>query len=91
MIAAMALRLLYLILDRLLSWLMLLGRATSSKDIELLVLRHEVAVLRRTNPKPRLDWADRALFARTIDACPRRCAVTAWSPRPRSCAGAAAW
>jgi hypothetical protein len=48
MIAAMALRLLYLILDRLLSWLMLLGRATSSKDIELLVLRHEVAVLRRT-------------------------------------------
>jgi hypothetical protein len=70
MIAAMALRLLYLILDRLLSWLMLLGRATSSKDIELLVLRHEVAVLRRTNPKPRLDWADRALFAALIQRLP---------------------
>ena len=54
MIAAMALRLLYLILNRLLSWLMLLGRASSAKDVELLVLRHEVAVLRRTNPKPRL-------------------------------------
>jgi putative transposase len=48
------LRLLYLIVDRSLSWLTLLGGTTSSKDIELLVLRHEVAVLRRTNP--RLAW-----------------------------------
>ena len=70
MIAAMALRLLYLILNRLLSWLMLLGRASSAKDVELLVLRHEVAVLRRTNPKPRLDWADRALFAALIRRLP---------------------
>ena len=45
MITDMTLRLLYLIFDRLLSWLMLLGRATASKNIELLVLRHEVAVL----------------------------------------------
>jgi len=70
MIAAMALRLLYLILNRLLSWLMLLGRASSAKDVELLVLRHEVAVLRRTKPKPRLDWADRALFAALIQRLP---------------------
>jgi hypothetical protein len=56
MIAKVSLRLLYLIFDRLLSWLTLLGRAPSSKDIELLVLRHEVAVLRRTNPEARLDW-----------------------------------
>ena len=40
MIADVSLRLLYLILDRLLSWLLLLGRTSSSKNIELLVLRH---------------------------------------------------
>jgi hypothetical protein len=70
MITDVSLRLLYLIVDRFLSWLMLLGRATSSKEIELLVLRHEVAVLRRTNPTPRLDWADRALFAALIRRLP---------------------
>jgi len=69
-IMGVSLRPLYLILDRLLSWLMLLGRASSAKDLELLVLRHEVAVLRRTNPKPRLDWADRALFAALIQRLP---------------------
>ena len=45
-------------------------RASASKDIELLVLRHDVAVLRRTNPKPRLNWADRALFAALIRRLP---------------------
>ena len=90
MITDVSLRLLYLILIGLLNSLALLGRATSSKDIELLVLRHEVAVLRRTNPKPRLDWADRAVFAALIQASPRCCADTAWSLRPRSCGGIAA-
>src|SRR5215207_10811950 len=70
MITDVSLRLLYLIVDRFLSWLMLLGRTSSSKNMELLVLRHEVAVLRRTNPSPRLDWADRAVFAALIRRLP---------------------
>jgi hypothetical protein len=63
MIAAMSLRLLYLIFQQMLRLVLLLGRTASTKDVELLVLRHEVAVLRRANPRPRLDWADRAIFA----------------------------
>jgi len=70
MIANVSLRLLYLIFKGLLHWLTLLGRGSSSKHIELLVLRHEVAILRKTNPKPRLDWADRALFAALIRRLP---------------------
>ena len=66
----MSLRLLYLIFGQLLSSLTLLPRAPSFKDIELLVLRHEVAVLHRTNPKPRLDWVDRALLAALIRHLP---------------------
>jgi putative transposase len=49
---AVSLRLLYLIFDRFLSWLVLLGRTSSSKDVELLVLRHEVATAQNQSAAP---------------------------------------
>ena len=68
----MSLGLLYLIFVRLCAWLVLLGRSSASKNAELLVLRHEVAVLRRTSLRPRLDWADRAVMAALIRLLPGR-------------------
>jgi len=66
-----SLRLLYLIFLRVLNLLLLLGRSSASKDVELLVPRHEVAVPRRANPTPRLDWADRAVFAALVRRLPQ--------------------
>ena len=59
----MAFRLAYLMFTRVLSWLALLARSDAAKDVEILVLRHEVAVLQRNNPRPRMSWLDRAVLS----------------------------
>jgi hypothetical protein len=75
-----SLRLLYLIFWQVLGLVLLMGRTSSTKDGELLVLRNEVAVLRRTNPRSRMDWADRAVFAALVRRLPEHCVAIAWSP-----------
>jgi putative transposase len=64
-------RMLYLMFVRLTAWMALLARSAASKDAELLVLHQEVAVLRRQNPRPKLDWADRAILAALTRLLPR--------------------
>ena len=56
---------------RLTSWMVLLERPAASKDAELLVLRHKVAVLRRQDPRPKMDWADRAVLAALARLLPK--------------------
>jgi putative transposase len=64
-------RLVYQTLCRSISLLVLLTRGDAAKDLEILVLRHQLTVLRRQVPRPRLEPADRAVLAAISRALPR--------------------
>jgi hypothetical protein len=57
------LRFAYMAALRIFGWLALLARSDHAKDAEILLLRHQVAVLQRQVKSPRLSWADRALLS----------------------------
>jgi putative transposase len=63
--------LVYRLSVQVLSWLALFSRSSASKDAEILALRHEVAVLRRNHPRPRLSWPDRAVLAALARMLPK--------------------
>src|SRR3954469_17087948 len=68
----MALRLIYLMFSKVLGWIVLPIRSDTTKDIEVLVLRHQLAVLQRRTPRPRMSWTDRALTSALTRLLPVR-------------------
>jgi hypothetical protein len=81
----------YRLLVTVLSWLALAARSSSSKNAEILALRHEVAVLRRTNPGPRMSWTDRAVLAALTRIMPKGLRARRIVPPALCCAGTGAW
>jgi hypothetical protein len=64
------LRLAYMAVLRVFGWIALLARSDRAKDAEILLLRHQLAVLQRNAGAPRLSWADRAILAALAGCCP---------------------
>jgi hypothetical protein len=78
-----ALKLIYQMFATLLTWMVLTVRSDTANEIEILVLRHQLAVLQRRTPQPRLNRSDRAVIAALARLLPAR----RHHARPRSCTG----
>lgn len=87
----MAVRPLYPIFRQLVAWLGLLARSSRSKNVEILILRHEVAVLRRQVSRRRLSWADRAVFAALTRLLSQASRLHRLFTPPRCCGGTGTW
>jgi hypothetical protein len=84
-----ALRLTYQMFTKLLGWIVLHTRSDITKDIGILVLRHQLAVLQRRTPRPRMSWTDRALIAALARLLPVRRRLGLLATPATSCAGTA--
>jgi putative transposase len=91
MICGMALRFAYLMFGQMLRWLALLGRGSALKNAEILVLRHQLAVLRRQVARPRLSWADRRSLPDWVGCCLGIGGVRCSSARTRCWVGIGIW
>jgi putative transposase len=92
MITVMCLRFVFLLIMRVVAWLRVSRREERWKTAESLILRHQLAVLQRRQPRgPKLNWADRALLATLLGLIPRarRQGLRLLVTRTRSCAGTA--
>jgi putative transposase len=66
------LRLIYVMFSKLLGWMVLRSRSDTTKEIEILLLRQQLAVLRRRTPRPPMSWTDRAVIAALARLLPVR-------------------
>src|SRR6266705_2213784 len=88
----MCLRFVFLLITQVAAWLRLSRREEAWKTAEILIRRHQLAVLQRRQPRrPNVNWADRALFATLLGVIPkaRRRGCGCWSPPIPFCAGTA--
>jgi hypothetical protein len=82
---------LYVVVCRLLELIVLVGRSERAKELEILVLRHELSILRRQVNRPRFEPHDRLLLAAFTGCCRAVPGMRSWCARRRSCTGIAAW